>query len=186
MKAGRRSREEDILEIFFNYPTKQWHFEALLKEAKIARSKMDKWLKRLIAEGIVKKVKEKGKMPYYIGDYENPSYYNRKKIFTLEKFYKAGFLNHLRTLPKAKIVIIFGSMTRGDWYNDSDIDVFVYGNAEGIELVKYEMKFHKEIQMFECEDKKDLEKMGKGLIQNVIRGNLIKGDVIALEKFLYA
>ena len=39
------SKEEQMLELFFNSPTKQWRFKDILKTAKITRSKADKWLK---------------------------------------------------------------------------------------------------------------------------------------------
>jgi len=40
-------------------------------------------------------VKEKGKMPYYIGQYEQSSYQNKKRIFALEEMNETGFLQYL-------------------------------------------------------------------------------------------
>ena len=55
-----RSKEEAILKLFFENPTREWHFEEILGEAGVARSKADRWLKKFTREGLVKKVKEKG------------------------------------------------------------------------------------------------------------------------------
>lgn len=59
------SKEERIMGLFFDNPTKEWHFEEVIKKAKIARSKADNWLKKFINEGLVKRIKKSGKMPYY-------------------------------------------------------------------------------------------------------------------------
>ena len=172
-----QSKEEQILELFFENPTKEWHFEEILKEAKITRSKADGWLKKLIKEDLVKKVKEKGKMPYYIGNYESAPYKNKKKLFAMNKLYDCGFLNHLISLKKARSIIIFGSFARSDWYKNSDIDLFIYGNPEGLKIADYETRIHHDIQVFICNNPDELTQFGAGLIRNIIKGNLIKGDI---------
>ena len=48
------SKEDLILELFYNYPTKHWHFEEIRKEVKITKSKADKWLKRFIKQHLIK------------------------------------------------------------------------------------------------------------------------------------
>lgn len=172
-----KSKEEHMLELFFENPTREWHFEEILKEAKITRSKADRWLKKFAKEELIKRVKEKGKMPYYTGSYECPAYKNKKKLFALNKLNESGFLNHLSSLQKVRTIILFGSFARSDWYKDSDIDIFIYGNPEGLKIADYETKLHKDIQLFVCHTKEELTKFGTGLIRNIIKGNLIKGDV---------
>jgi len=176
-----KSKENNILELFFNYPTKEWHFEEIVRESKIARSKADSWLKKLLKQKLIKRIKKKGKMPYYISNYESSDYKNNKKLFGLKKLYESGFLNHLESLEKAKTVIVFGSFARSDWYKNSDIDVFIYGNPEGLKLVNYELKLQRDIQPFICQNKKELSKFGNGLIRNIIKGNIIKGNLDFVE-----
>ncbi len=177
METIMESKEEDVLELFFENPSKEWHFEEVLQEAGIARSKGAKWLKSFIREGLIKRVKEKGKMPHYLSNYDSPPYKNRKKLFGLHQLYASGFLNHLSSLPRAKSVILFGSYARSDWYKKSDIDLFIYGDPKGLHIAPYELKLRRDIQVFVCRGKEDLRKFGEGLIKNVIKGNLIKGDM---------
>ena len=171
------SKETKILEIFFEEPTKEWHFEEILKTAKIGRSKATIWLKKFIKQKIIKRIKEKGKMPYYTSDYTSSDYQNKKKIFALNQLYESGFLNHLNSLKKAKSIIIFGSITRSDWYKKSDIDLFIYGNSDELKITEYETKLRRDIQVFECKNANELEKYGEALIKNIIKGNIIKGDL---------
>ena len=66
---------------------------------------------------------------------------------------------------------------RSDWSKESDVDVFIYGDPQGLKIATYELKLEREIQLFICRDKTDLQKLGVGLIKNIIKGNLIKGDL---------
>jgi len=176
-----KSKENKVLELFFEQPTKEWHFEEILKEAKIARSKADAWLKEFMKQGIIKRIKRKGEMPHYISNHSWPEYRNRKKIFALKTLHESGLLNHLYSLKKSKTVILFGSFTRSDWYEKSDIDIFIYGDSEGLKIAEYETRLHRDIQVFICQNKKELARLGKGLIRNIIKGDLIKGDLDFLE-----
>ena len=171
------SKEESVLGLFFEYPTKEWRFSEILNEAKIARSKASNWLKLFIKDGFVKRVKERSKAPYYVGNYESENYRNKKKMFALNKFYEVGLLNHLTALQKASTVIIFGSFSRWDWYKGSDIDIFIYGDPEGLRIAEYELRLHKEIQLFICQNNDELKKFGAGLIKNIIKGYLVKGGL---------
>ena len=172
-----RSKEDNMLKLFFNSPTKEWHFEEILKQANITRSKGAGWLKVFLRQGLVKKVKEKGKMPHYTGNYESAAYKNRKKLFALSELYNSGLLNHLASLPAADTVVLFGSFSRSDWYEKSDIDIFIYGDYSGLKIAGFEQKLHRYIEIFNCKDKGELKKFGEGLLSNIIKGNLIKGDM---------
>ena len=119
-------------------------------------------------------------MPYYTSR-DSIEYQHKKKLFAYKKLYQTGLLNHLSELKKAKTIILFGSFARWDWYKESDIDIFIYGDPEGLNLARYELKLKKDIQLFTCKNKKDLKKLGPGLIQNIIQGNIIKGNLDFLK-----
>ena len=172
-----KSKEENVIKLFFENPTREWHFEEIVKEAKITRSKADGWLKDFVRDGLIKRIKQRGEMPYYTSNHNSVKYKNKKRIFALTKLYEAGLLNHLGSLQKAKTVIIFGSFACSDWYKDSDIDIFIYGDPEGLKIAEYKTKLHKDIQIFVCHTKEELIKFGAGLIRNIIKGNIIKGDI---------
>jgi len=183
---GLPSKEENVLKLFFNESSKHWHFEDIVKASKVSRDKANKWLAAFAKEGIIRKVKIKGKMPYYMGNFNHPAYQNRKRLYTLNFFYEVGFLNHLISLPKAKTVIIFGSFARADWYSDSDIDIFIYGEDDELEQGKYERKLHREIQVFTAKNNKELEKFRHGLLTNIATGYFVKGTLDFAEVDIHA
>jgi len=170
------NKENNILKLFFNESSKHWHFEEIIREGKISRDKANRWLIKFQKEGLIKRIKEKRKMPYYIADFESPSYKNRKRLFALEQFYKIGFLNHLMELKDAKTIILFGSFARSDWHSGSDIDLFLLGKADNFQQAVYEKKTGREIQTFIY---KDSSKIEKGLLKSISTGYIIKGSLNA-------
>ena len=175
---GSPSKEEKILNLIFeNSPLRQWHFNEIVEEAKVNRSVVNKWLKRYVKEGLLKKIKEKRKFSYFSAGKENIVYQTRKRIYALEKIYQSGLIEHLIELKDVKTAIIFGSMSRGDWYKDSDIDLFIYGDSRDIEKNKYEAKLKREIEIHIFKNKEEIKNVKTGLINNVINGYLIKGEI---------
>src|SRR3989344_5204482 len=173
--TNMESKEERVLELFYN-SSKQWHFEELMKKAKISRPQLAHWLKKFEKEGILKRSEQKGKMPYYVQDFNNAHFQQKKILFARKKMTESGLLSHLASLTEAKAVIVFGSFTRPDWYEGSDIDVFIYGNGEAFEQGKYELKLKREIQVHTAGSKEDLKRMDK-LLPYILAGNFVKGSI---------
>lgn len=169
------NKENNVLELFFNEPTKHWHFKEIVKKAKISEQRANYWLKQFMKEGIIQHIRPKGKMPYFISRYNQPNYRDKKKIYALNQMYKTGLLNKLQSLKNAKTVVIFGSFARSDWHTKSDIDVFIYGDPEDL---KYgTIWLGRELQVHTFKTKKDIDDIKSGLINNVIKGYFVKGNV---------
>ena len=167
-----KSKENEVLELFFNYPTKFWRFKEFEEKTSLPPSKVDRWLKKFQEEELIQRIKVKGSMPYYIANYENPNYKFKKKIYAFQKLYESGLLNYLSSL-KAKTVVLFGSFNRSDWDAESDIDIFVSDEVE-INIGKYEKMLKRDIQIFATDN---FEKLGKPLLRNIVTGNTLKGKI---------
>lgn len=170
-----KSKEDKVLELFFNKP-KHWHFDELHKKSGLSRDRLSYWLKKFIKQGLIKRVKPKGKMPYYRGIYSSPEFLQKKKLFGIKQLTDCGLLTHLSSLASAKVVIIFGSFSRGDWYDHSDVDVFIYGDANKFDYHKYGFKLNRQIQIHNAKDSKDLKRIDK-IIPYILEGEFIKGSI---------
>ena len=177
-------KEEAVLGPFFN-SSKHWHFDELLKRIKISRAQLAQWLKKFEKEGLIKRVKQKKRMPYYVQVFENPDFQNKKKLFALKQLTNSGLLNHLSILPNVKVAVVFGSFTRYDWHEKSDIDVFIYGDDSQFKQGKYELKLNRDIQVHTVKNKEGLEKINK-LLPYIITGSFIKGSIEDLEIEIHA
>ena len=172
------SKEENILKLLLeNSPLKKWHFEEIVKAAKVTKAVANKWLKRYQKEGLLNRIKEKGKFPYLTAGSNNAVYYSRKRIYALEKLYKSGLIQHLLSLTDAKTIILFGSIIKGDWYKDSDVNLFVYGSAKDFDKKVYERRLRMQIELQVFETKKELSEVRTGLIKNIVNGYIVKGQI---------
>jgi predicted nucleotidyltransferase len=170
------SKEEAVLELFYNYPTKHWRFKELKQKTSLPDSKLAKWLRKFQKEKLILRKKPEKRMPHYISNRFDTHFQNKKKLFSMKLMLDAGLLDHLASLEKAKAVILFGSFVRWDWYYGSDIDLFIYGDASGLET-HYGLRLGHEIQPFECKTGKDLERYSPDFARNVLRGIVVKGEI---------
>lgn len=173
---GKPSKESKIIELFFNEPSKYWHFKDIVNQAKISENRANCWLKDLLKEEIIVYHKIKGKTPYYTANFEHINYKTKKKLYATEQFYQIGFLKHLESL-KANTVVIFGSFSRADWHTKSDIDLFIIGEDKKLEKGKYEQLLHREVQLFTFKSQKEVKKANPYLISNILNGYFVKGNV---------
>lgn len=172
------SKEDRILKLILeNSPFKRWHFEELKQAAGVSRAVANKWMKKYMQEGLLKKIKENKRFPYFTAGSNNPVYYARKRIYVLEQLHTCGLFARLLSLEHAKTIILFGSMARGDWYKDSDIDLFMYGKADDFDKTVYEQTLGRHIELHIFESKEDLQEVRTGLVKNIINGYLIKGQI---------
>ena len=115
-------------------------------------------------------------MPYYVHDFYNPKFDIRKKLYARQILASSGLLDHLASLKKAKVIILFGSFSSYDWYKNSDIDIFIYGSDEKFEQGKYELKLKRDIQIHAAKNKKDLKRLDT-MLPYIIVGDFIKGSI---------
>ncbi|MBI2176608.1 nucleotidyltransferase domain-containing protein [Candidatus Woesearchaeota archaeon] len=172
------SKEESILQLILeSSPLKEWHFGEIVAESKVSRAVANKWLKKYVKEGLLKRVKTQGRFPYITAGGNNPVYQSRKRLYALEMLHKSRLMQQLISLKSAKTVVIFGSIARGDWYKSSDIDIFIYGRAEGLNKGLYESRLKRSIEIHEFESRKELKEVKTGLLTNVLNGYLVKGQM---------
>ena len=80
---------------------------------------------------------------------------------------------------------MFGSFSRADWYDDSDIDIFIYGKDISFEQGLFETRLKRNIQVFNAISKKELKRYDK-MLPAIIGGDFIKGNVHDLGVDIHA
>ena len=120
-------------------------------------------------------------MPYYLANYQHPNYQTRKRFFALQSLQDSGLFTYLQQIEDTQTIILFGSMTRSDWHSESDIDLFIYPQAKNINIGKYEISLGRDIQIFSYPNRESLQQLPSGLLKNIIKGNLLKGNLDFIE-----
>jgi predicted nucleotidyltransferase len=176
------SKENNFLELILeNSPLKEWHFEELMQKSNLTKASTNKWLKKYTKINLLKQIKERNKFPYYIVQSNNPVYYSLKRIYILNQLQESGLLKELLSI-EAKTIIIFGSTIKGDWYKNSDIDIFIFGNFRKFNKNIYELLLKRNIELHLFQNKEELNEIKSGLLNNIINGYVLKGQIQDLVK----
>ncbi len=169
--------ENKLRPLFFSQSLRRWHFEALMKESGLSRNWTNAHLKELLKSGFVKRVKPKGKMPYYEAAI-NERFRAEKRIYGLKLLEDSGLFSHINSLEGIKTAILFGSFANGFWNKSSDIDLFIFGNDADFEKGNIESKLKKEIHIFSFDNPKEIiRRLDWRLIPNIAKGFNIKGNL---------
>ena len=178
---------EKIKELFFEETLRHWHFEEVVKAAGMSRERVNFYLKQLLKQYFIIKVKPRAKMPYYIANREYARFRTEKRFSGLNLLEKAGLFEHINTIKEIKTAILFGSFARGDWNKSSDIDLFLYGDDAEFSKVRFEKILKREIQVFSFNDAKEIKKeLDPKLLPNIAKGFNIKSNLEPFEVILNA
>lgn len=179
--------KDKIKGLFFNDTLRRWHFEAILRESGLSRERVNHFLKELLKEKLIIRVKKKGKMPYYLANRDSAKFRSEKRLFGLAMLEQSGLFENLNSCKGIKTAILFGSFARGDWSKSSDIDLFIYGEDTKFEKGVFESKLHRDIQVFAYQNTKTLKKeLDKTVIPNIAKGFFITGNVEPFEVKIHA
>ena len=117
-------------------------------------------------------------MPYYVANKQNEDFNQEKRLFGIELLRKNGLYREINSIKEIKSAILFGSFSRGDWNKESDVDLFIFGDATKFDKGKIEHKLRREIQLFNYKDIKILKKeLDQKVITNIVKGFNIKGEL---------
>jgi len=179
--------KEKLKALFFNNTLRRWHFEALLGESGISRERVYHFLKELLKEKFIIRVKKKGKMPYYLANRDSAKFRSGKKLYGLTLLEQSGLFENINSCKDIKTAILFGSFARGDWSKSSDIDLFIYGDDTGFKKGLFETKLHRDIQVFAYNNTNTLKKhLDPTVIPNIAKGFFITESIEPFEVKVHA
>lgn len=159
-----------ILELFFNYPTEMFQLRGICRLTKLGMPSVKLHIDRLEKEGFVEKRKGTVYASYIATKNERFRLYKRNDIIL--RIYESGLLNFLENEFTPDAIILFGSASRGEDIENSDLDLFIIAKERNIDLKKYERKFNRKINILFENSVKDLP---KELLNNIINGVVLYG-----------
>ena len=161
-----------IMKIFFYEPTKRHYLKEISRKARIAHTSVMKELNFLLKENLIKKHLEKRgsrNFPIYTADFRNPRHKTLKSINNLESMMFSGLIERIVEKTTPSCIILFGSYARGEDTEDSDIDLFIEGEQEDLNLEDFEKNFKRKIDLHFNPDFKSYPKELKNNIMNSIK-----------------
>lgn len=162
-----------ILELFIEFPTKDFSVRGLARELKLSHATILNYINDLQKLTLIKK-KEATLYPTYFANTESQKYKFYKRNWLIFKITESGLTNYIQkeTLPSS--IIFFGSGAKATFTEKSDIDIFVESNEAKLDLTKYEKKLNHKINLlFE----QNINNLSKELRNNLINGIMLYGFI---------
>ena len=168
-----KSTTQKVMEVFFENPSKEFHLRELSRLLKLSMPTIISATDKLAKERLI--IKEKGKViTKVMANGKNIDFTRLKRLHNLEWIYKSSLVNHLsESYNNPKAVILFGSFSRGEDSEKSDIDIAVITNKRlNLDLPKYENILKRAINLHEV----NLGKISKEFKANLLNGIVLEGS----------
>lgn len=159
---------------FFLNPMTQFGVRELARITKLDTKTVMKYLQELVQRKIVIKRKEKGKYPYYEANRLSYMYRHEKSEALVKKILASGLIEYLEKELNPKAIVLFGSVQKGTYHRESDVDIFIQAEYKQLDLSKFNKKIGHRVQLF---FEKDLKKISKGLLENIYNGLVLVGKL---------
>lgn len=162
-----------VLEIFFENPTREFHLRELSRLLKLSMPTIISATDKLAKEKLI--IKTKGKVLTKVeADRENTNFSRYKRIYNLEAINRSGIIDYLSNMYNhPRCIILFGSFSRGDDIERSDVDIAVITKKKlSLELGRYIKILKRNITIHEV----DLDKISEEFKANLSNGIVLEGS----------
>ena len=158
---------------FAKNPRRYYHIRELSRKIKLATTSVKLHLKELEKNNLIKK--EKAGIYYaYKANFDSEEFRFYKKILNIINLKESCLIQEIEKKMTPDAIILFGSYTKGEDTEDSDIDLFIIAKEKYLELKEYEKKLNRKIQLLFSED---LNKLPKELQNNILNGIILSGFI---------
>lgn len=160
-----------VLEVFFDNPTREFHARELSRKTGLSIFTVLEAIKTLTKNDLIR-VKKKGNLKIVAASH-SVAFIRAKRIRNLEKIYDSGVVDYLiKAYDKPETIVLFGSYSRGDDVENSDVDIGVITNIhKELDLRKFEKSLSRKISVHEIE----LKKISREFHNNLINGIILDG-----------
>ncbi|MBS3147584.1 nucleotidyltransferase domain-containing protein [Candidatus Woesearchaeota archaeon] len=160
-----------VLQQFFDSPRKAFLIRELSRNMKLSVPSVRLHIKALLAEGLLIKDKT-GLYPSFRAAKESPLFKLLKAQNMVLRLYQTGVLSTIEKATYPSCIVLFGSASRGEDTEESDIDLFVQAKRIKLDLNKFEKTLIRKINLlFEP----DLTTISPELLNNLANGTVVYG-----------
>ncbi len=162
-------------EIFFANPDKEHHLMDISRNIGIAHTSVKKNLKELVKSGmVIELVEKKGnrKFPIYKANKYDKLFKNHKTIYNLSSILESSLIDFIEETLTPRSIVLFGSYSRGEDTEASDIDLFVECKKESLSIETFEKKLGRKIELH---FKENFTSYPNELKNNIINGSVLSG-----------
>lgn len=161
------------LEPFFNDCYRKVNVREYARQTNISPPTASKLLNNYVKQGVLKKEKDKGYHLFY-GNQNNWIFIDLTRIYWRRTLEKIKFLEQLEKDFKSSTIILFGSASKGEITNKSDLDLAIFSPSNPkYDYSIFENKLKRKIQIFKFNSLEEIK--NKDLSNNILSGYIVKG-----------
>src|SRR3989344_1496005 len=151
------NNRQKILKNFMEQPRRRFLLREIARLAKVSTTAAKAAIENLLAEGIIKKTKERNFFSYS-ANLDSEKFKAAKKFYTIDLLNTSGALDFIdEKLHRPEVIILFGSASRGEDVEESDVDLFALAaEKREIDLSKFEKVLKRKISVMQM-TKKEFE-----------------------------
>jgi len=159
-----------VVKVFLDSPAYKFGLREISRKINLALPSVKKYLIELEKQKLIRKEEEKGN-PVYLAERDSEKFKFYKKLSIQYELFESGIVDYLWKKLSPEAIIFYGSYSKGEATENSDIDLFAIGKKEKMNLENFERMLSKRIHLII--DK--LEKIPKELKNNLANGIVLKG-----------
>jgi len=160
-----------LLELFFDFPRKPYLIRELSRKCRLAQTAVRIHIKALQAEWLIKK-DNTGLYASYRAFRDNSLFKLLKTQNVVLRIHQSGLVQFLEKSLFPGCIILFGSASRGEDTEESDIDLFVQASQTSLDLHKFERTLNRRINILY---EPQLEELSPELLNNLANGIVLYG-----------
>lgn len=155
---------DNLLRLFFENPAESFTVRGAAKSTGIPPSTIQRYLTLLRKKGLINADNRA----------ENSQYARFVKAgWMIERLYSSGLVGFLEQAFAPSVIVVFGSVRKGEYNAESDIDLFIESTRMAkVKLSSYEKVLSHKVQLLV---KKDIRDLQKPLLNNVVNGIKLSG-----------
>lgn len=160
-----------ILQEFFDFPRREFRIREMSRIVKLSLPSAINHISELQKDGLITK-KETNLYPVFTANRESEDFKTLKRNDMLWRIHESGLINLIESKIEPNCIVLFGSSSRGEDTEESDIDIFVQSKEFDFDLESYEKKLNRKINiLFEPK----LQNLSKELLNNIANGIVLSG-----------
>ena len=157
-----------LLEFFFENPTKEFAYREIERNSGVSIGSVSRYIEALQKDGFVK-TKKAANSIFARANRDNTLFMQMKKSHNLESLHSSGLVQHLMEKLRPDALVIFGSYSRGEDDEESDIDIAsIHGRNSNLNLAEFEKNLKRKISITKIKSIKDAPKEFRNTLANGI------------------
>ncbi len=174
MKTG--SIKTKMENYFYLYPTRKLRVREIERVVKVPLPSAIRYANELHGEKMLQEIKISN-IKLFAPDRASKQFIRGKLLFNLKQLYDSGLVDYLKEKYFNPTIILFGSYSRGEDVEDSDIDLYIEGPSkiEVSELERFGRRLKRNIQIFNHKSLNLIK--NPALKNNIINGIRLNGQL---------